>query len=149
MTQRDAKDTMFLISRATSNDGRTLATNEAQPTFLFLYALLCLVAQSCTTLCNPIDCSPPGSSVHGILQARILEWVAIPSSRLFRYIQPQIKCNSHFSLAICGGTNLTVVKPSSQDTRQDRKKIIALPGKERTDNQWVSESKFMNQNSKI
>ena len=31
-------------------------------------------------LCNPMDCSPPGSSVHGILQARILEWVAMPSS---------------------------------------------------------------------
>ena len=35
------------------------------------------VAQSCPTLYNPMDCSPPGSSVHGILQARILEWVAI------------------------------------------------------------------------
>ena len=33
------------------------------------------------TLCNPVDCSPPGSSVHGILQARILEWVAMPLSR--------------------------------------------------------------------
>ena len=32
--------------------------------------------QSCSTLCDPLDCSPPGSSVHGILQARILEWVA-------------------------------------------------------------------------
>ena len=40
-----------------------------------------LVAQLCPTLCNPIDCSPPGSSVHGILQARILESVAIPFSR--------------------------------------------------------------------
>ena len=40
-----------------------------------------LVAQSCLTLCNPMHCSPPGSSVHGILQARILEWVAIPFSR--------------------------------------------------------------------
>ena len=35
----------------------------------------------CTTLCDPMDCSPPGSSVHGILQARILAWVAMPSSR--------------------------------------------------------------------
>ena len=40
-----------------------------------------LVAQLCLTLCDPMDCSPPGSSVHGILQARILEWVAIPFSR--------------------------------------------------------------------
>ena len=36
--------------------------------------------QSCLTLCHPMDCSLPGSSVHGILQARILEWVAMPSS---------------------------------------------------------------------
>ena len=40
-----------------------------------------LVTQACPTLCHPMDCSPPGSSVHGILQARILEWVAIPFSR--------------------------------------------------------------------
>ena len=36
---------------------------------------------SCLTLYNPKDCSPPGSSIHGISQARILEWVATPSSR--------------------------------------------------------------------
>ena len=36
--------------------------------------------QSCPTLCNPMDCSPSGSSVHGMLQARILEWVAISFS---------------------------------------------------------------------
>ena len=40
----------------------------------------CLVAQPCSTLCDPMGCNPPGSSGHGILQARILEWVAISSS---------------------------------------------------------------------
>ena len=40
-----------------------------------------LVTQPCPAICNPIDCSPPGSSVHGILQARILDWVAISFSR--------------------------------------------------------------------
>ena len=40
-----------------------------------------LVDQSCQTLCDPVDYTPPGSSVHGILQARMLEWVAVPSSR--------------------------------------------------------------------
>ena len=40
-----------------------------------------LVAQSYLTLCDPMDCSPPGSSVHGILQGRIMEWLAIPFSR--------------------------------------------------------------------
>ena len=38
-----------------------------------------MCAQSCLTLCNPMDDSPPGSSVHGIFQARILEWVSMPS----------------------------------------------------------------------
>ena len=41
----------------------------------------CSVTQSCPTLCKPMDYSPPSSSVHEILQARILEWVAMPSSR--------------------------------------------------------------------
>ena len=40
-------------------------------------SLSLLIAQSCPALCNPMDCSPPGSSVHGILQTRKLEWVAI------------------------------------------------------------------------
>ena len=39
-----------------------------------------LVTQLCLTLCDPMDCSPPGSSVHGIFQARIMEWVAISFS---------------------------------------------------------------------
>ena len=41
----------------------------------------CLVTKSCLTLCDPMDCSPPGSSVHGISQARILKWIAISFSR--------------------------------------------------------------------
>ena len=41
-----------------------------------------LCAQSCLTLCGPIDCSPRGSSAHGILHARILEWVVIPFSKV-------------------------------------------------------------------
>ena len=48
---------------------------------MHLPSMCVLVTQSCSTLCDPVDCSPPGSSVHGILQARILEWVAIPFSR--------------------------------------------------------------------
>ena len=46
------------------------------PVCMYVYVL---VAQSCPTLCDPIDCSPPGSSVHGIPQARILEWLPFPS----------------------------------------------------------------------
>ena len=39
------------------------------------------VTQSCLTLCDPVDCSPPGSSVHGIFLARVLEWIVISYSR--------------------------------------------------------------------
>ena len=48
---------------------------------LYCESVKVLVAQSCPTLCGPMDCSLLGSSVHGILQARILKWVAIPFSR--------------------------------------------------------------------
>ena len=54
-----------------------------QPWFLFpsdIYVVRAWLLQLCLTLCDPIDCSPPGSSVHGILQAKTLEWVAISSS---------------------------------------------------------------------
>ena len=45
-----------------------------------LFTCESLVAQSCPTLCDPKDCSPPGSSIHGIFQAEVLEWVATSSS---------------------------------------------------------------------
>ena len=46
-----------------------------------LVSVSVLVTQSCLTVCSPMDYNPPGSSVHGILQVRILEWVAFPFSR--------------------------------------------------------------------
>ena len=48
---------------------------------LYVVTVGVLVAQSCPTLCESMDCSPLGSSVHGTFQARILEWVTMPSSR--------------------------------------------------------------------
>ena len=45
------------------------------------YCILCLVAQSCPTLCDPVDCSPSGSSVRGDSPGKILQWVATPSPR--------------------------------------------------------------------
>ena len=48
-----------------------------------------LLPQSCRTLCDPMDCSPPDSSVHGILQVRILEWVVIPFSGGFSFPRDQ------------------------------------------------------------
>ena len=60
------------------------------------------VAQSCPTLCDPMDCSLPHSSVHGIFEARILEWVAISFSRGFSQAkdQTQVSCivGRHFTI---------------------------------------------------
>ena len=52
--------------------------------------------QLCPTLCNPMDCSPPGFSVHGIIQARVLEWAVMPSSRELSQSRDQI-CVSYIS----------------------------------------------------
>ena len=72
---------------STGLQGGFLTTGPGKPQHLILKGdfHMCLqlseVAQSCPTLCNPMDCSLPGFSVHGLFQARILEWVAISFSR--------------------------------------------------------------------
>ena len=60
------------------------------------YTHVCSVAPSCPILCNPMDYSPPDSSVHGILQARMLEWVAMPSSKGYSWPRDgtHISCGS-------------------------------------------------------
>ena len=59
------------------------------------------LTQSCPTLCDPLDCSPPGSSVDGILQARMLEWAALSSSRGSSH--PGVELPSLESRALAGG----------------------------------------------
>ena len=61
---------------------------------------MCVHAQSCLTLCDPTDCNPPGSSVCGLLQARILGWLAMPSSR--RSSQPRDPTQASCSSCIAG-----------------------------------------------
>ena len=81
------------------------------------------VAQLSPTLCDPMDCSPPGSSVHGILQARILEWVAISFSRGSSWPRDQTQVSRiagrHFNLwatreviapILCGLNGLIFIK---------------------------------------
>ena len=76
---------------------------------LELCIIVALVAQLCPTLCDPMDCNPPGSSVHGILQATILEWVAISFSnfiveKLNKYYSHQVitfNINNHVMLILC------------------------------------------------
>ena len=57
--------------------------------------------KSCSTLCDLLDCSPPGPSVHGILQARMLEWVALPASG--GSADPGVEPASHYVSCITGG----------------------------------------------
>ena len=62
-------------------DSKASLMQSALQTLSCLILSCCFVSQFCLTLCDPMDYSPPGSSVHGILQARTLEWVVMPSCR--------------------------------------------------------------------
>ena len=73
----------------------------------------CLVAQSCPTLCRPMDYSLPGSSVHGILPARILEWVAISFSSLITGPPGKVPVPTSFSDFFFGG-GAPLQKPEEQ-----------------------------------
>ena len=85
------------------------------------------MAQLCLTFCDPMDCSPPGPSVHEILQARILEWVAMPSSRgSFQLTdQTQVSCFLHcrqiiYRLRLVEALNsVTLVYIKEKDTDTD------------------------------
>ena len=69
--------------------------------FVFVCVCVCvLVAQSCLTLSHPIDCSPPGSSVHRILQARILKLIAIPFSRVLKELHQIIHVQQMFKTVL-------------------------------------------------
>ena len=57
------------------------AIQQVLASYLFYMCMCAKLLQSCLTLCDPMDCSPPGPNVHGVFQARILKWVAMPFSR--------------------------------------------------------------------
>ena len=77
------------------------------------------------TLCNPIDCRPPGSSVHGILQARILEWVAMPSSRMSS--QPGDQTHVSLCLLHWQAGSLPLASPEkSKDSLQHKNRYITM-----------------------
>ena len=69
----------------------------------------CIYAPSCPILCNPMDCNPLGSSVHGVFQARTLEWVSVPFSR--GSSNPGIGPASLVSPALAGGFFLPLAPP--------------------------------------
>ena len=78
-----------------------------------------LVGKSCPTLCYPVDWDPPGSPVHGILQARLLEWVAIPFSR---ESDPGMEPRSSALQADC-----SVSEPLGKPHKSPRPRTASLP----------------------
>ena len=77
----------------------------------------CLITQSCLTFCNPMDCSPPSSSVHGNLQARILQWVPISFSRA----SSEARYRTQFSYVFYIGRRVPLVLPAkSQSTTKNK-----------------------------
>ena len=70
----------------------------------------CSIQKSCPTFCNPMDCSPPGSSVQGIFQARVLEWVAISSSKWSSWPRDP----THVSCITCIAGKLFTTEPSGK-----------------------------------
>ena len=77
--------------------------------------------QSYPTLCDPMYCSLPGFSVHWLLQARVLEWIAIPSSRDLP--NPEIELKSPMSSALAGGFFATSATWEAQELPHD----LAIP----------------------
>ena len=82
--------------------------------------------QSCPTLCNPIDGSPPGSPVPGILQARTLEWVAISFSNAWKW-KVKVKLHSHVQLFVTPWTAAYQAPPSMGFSRQGYWSELPLP----------------------
>ena len=82
------------------------------------YAAAAKSLQSCLTLCDPIDCSPPGSPISGILQARTLEWVAIAFSNA-RKCKVKVKSLSHVRLLATPWTVAFQAPPSMGFSRQE------------------------------
>ena len=79
---------------------------------------------SCLTLCDPMDCSLPGSSVHEILQARILEWVAVPSYRSLP--DPGIEPESLISPALAGKFFTTSTTQKAHSRNKERKNYVFI-----------------------
>ena len=105
----------------------TLKKNFLGPNLAFdLLAAVAKSLQSCPTLCNPIDGSPPGSPVPGILQARTLEWVAISFSNAWKW-KVKVKWISHVQLLPTPWTAAYQAPPSMGFSRKEYWSGVPLP----------------------
>ena len=90
------------------------------------YAAAAKSPQSCPTLCDPIDCSPPGSAAPGILQARTLEWVAISLSNAWKW-KVKVKSLRRVWLLATPWTAAHQAPPSMEFSRQEYWSGVPLP----------------------
>ena len=93
---------------------------------VYIYAAAAKSLHLCPTLCDPIDGSPPGSSVHGILQERTLEWVAISSSNTWKW-KVKVKLLSCVWLLATPWTAAYQAPPSMGFSRQEYWSGVSLP----------------------
>ena len=95
-----------------------------------IYKAKVLVTQLCPTLCDPLDCSPPGSCVHGILQARLLEWVATSFPRgsnqslALQVVSVPSEPPAHLSTKELGYQRISQQKPQTRREWNDIFKIL-------------------------
>ena len=107
---------------AQSQTGLKRLSSSSRQLLCGLCVLCCAKSlQSCLTLCDPMECSPPGSSVHGVLQARILEWVAMPPSRRSSW-RGDWTC---FSFVSCFGRQFLPLVPPGEKEMATHSSILA------------------------
>ena len=107
----------------------TEAESKIQTDFDVLIAAAAKSLQSCPTLCNPLDSSPPGFPVPGILQARTLEWIAISFSNAWKW-KVKVKSLSHVWLFETPWTTACQAPPSRGFSRQDYWSGLPFPSPE-------------------
>ena len=115
----------------------SLATRTAWE--FILAAAAAKLLQSCPTLCDPIDGSPPGFSVPGILQARALEWVAISFSNAWKW-KVSVKSLSHVPLLAIPWTAGHQAPPSMGFSRQEYWSSVPLPSPHIYTNNFITSS---------
>ena len=119
--------TPSIISPPFKVNPESISTWNLQITILTLYhAAAAKSLQSCLTLCDPIDGSPPGSAVPGILQARTLEWIAIPFSSVCKW-KVKVKSLSHVRLFATPWTAANQAPRSMGFSRQEYWSGVPLP----------------------
>ena len=123
----------YINSWTLNNMALSYAVSLIYVNFFFQYiCTTCLHAQSCLTLCDPMDCSLPGSYIHGIPQARILEWVAISSFRGSCWTRTCIRCLMHWqaeslSLSYLGMVPYVCLCPRGSPCKNTGMKLFPSP----------------------